>query len=84
MKDYGCDDEDDEVLFLFSGFGFDWYRDKGVKLNVNVGRIEEWMRNLIIMEDNEIKGFVWGFVIGLLSENIDVFIDKLSFFVFLK
>ena len=78
MKDYGRDDEDDEVLFPLSGPGFDWYRDKGVKLNANVGRTEERMRNSIIMEDNEIKGLVRGSATGSLSENIDVLIDKLS------
>ena len=78
VKDYGCDDESNEVLFPLRGPGFDWYRDKGVKLNANVGRTEQRMRNSIIMEDNEIQGLVQGSATGSLSENIDVLIDKLS------
>lgn len=78
MKDYGCDDGSVEVLFPLRGPGFDWYRDKGVKLNANVGRTEERMRNWIIMEDNEIQGLVQGSATGSLSENINVLIDNLS------
>ena len=76
-----CDDEDDGddgVLFPLCGPGIDWYRDKGVKVNANVARTEERMRNTVIMEDSEIKGLVRGSATGSLSENIDVLINKLS------
>ena len=75
-----CDDQDDGddgVLFPLSGPGIDWYRDKGVKVNTNVARTEERMRNTVIM-DSEIKGLVRGSATGSLSENIDVLINKLS------
>ena len=61
------DKEEDEEIFPLQGPGLSWYRQKGINAAANVARSEERMKNIVIEENNEMKGLIRGCASGSIT-----------------
>lgn len=71
-------DTNDEDVLPLKGPGFRWYAKRGISYNSNLARSEEWTKNAVIIQDNEMKGLIRGNAKGSLAQNVEDLLERLS------